>query len=199
MPHIHTAPDQHDMTVSAYILLYEDNEWKFMVHWHRKIEVLMQIGGHIELNETPWQTMAHELEEESGYHLKDVQILQPTVHRPTEHGATVHPVPFTMNTHNVGNDHYHSDLCYGFIAEHRPERSVAAEESNDIRWLTYSELEAAVSNGEALKDVFHIYKFLLDTMDSYVRVSATDYSLDKPKDIGLTYKHGAPGEKSPHA
>lgn len=67
MPHIHTQPNQHDMTVSAYIVRKENDEWKYLVHFHKKIEVLMQIGGHIELDETPWQTVAHELEEESGY------------------------------------------------------------------------------------------------------------------------------------
>lgn len=61
MPHIHTKPDQHDMTASAYILRQENGVWKCLVHFHKKVEKLMQVGGHIELNETPWQTITHEL------------------------------------------------------------------------------------------------------------------------------------------
>lgn len=111
MPHIHTEPDQHDMTVSAYIIRRENDDWKCLVHFHRKIEKLMQIGGHIELNETPWQSVAHEIEEESGYEIKQLQVLQPTTRRVTEVSNLSHPVPFSMNTHNVGDDHYHSDMC----------------------------------------------------------------------------------------
>ena len=74
MPHIHTEPDQHDMTVSAYIVRTDSAEPLCLVHMHRKIGKLAQIGGHIELNETPWQSIAHELEEESGYTLENATL-----------------------------------------------------------------------------------------------------------------------------
>lgn len=129
MPHIHAQPNQHDMTVSAYIVRQIDNVWHCMVHYHKKIDVYMQIGGHIELDETPWQAMAHELEEESGFTLDELSVLQPTIGRVRDVDNINHPVPFTMNTHNVGNDHYHSDLCYGFVAENLPENQTAEGES----------------------------------------------------------------------
>ena len=71
MPHIHTAPNQHDMTVSAYIILRDGEDLKCLVHLHKKVGKLMQIGGHIELDETPWQSVVHELFEESGYDYRD--------------------------------------------------------------------------------------------------------------------------------
>jgi len=194
MPHIHTNPNQHDMTVSAYILLREDDEWKCLVHFHRKIEKLMQIGGHIELDETPWQAIAHELEEESGFSLDELQVLQPTADQVKESGNVTHPVPFSMNTHNVGNEHYHSDLCYGFIAKHRPRREAANGESQDLRWLTLDELAQAARDGEALLDVTHIYEFLVNQLDLYKVVPAISYSLKKPESVGVVYKSGAPGE-----
>lgn len=118
MPHIHTEPGQRDMTVSAYIIRRENNQWKCLVHFHKKMQKLLQIGGHIELNETPWQAISHELAEESGYTLDDVQVLQYTGAQVEGGSNVVHPVPFAMNTHNVGNEHYHSDLCYGFWQIH---------------------------------------------------------------------------------
>lgn len=54
MPHIHNQPGQHDATVSAYIILNEDGQWKCMVHYHKKMDILMQIGSHVELTENPW-------------------------------------------------------------------------------------------------------------------------------------------------
>ena len=64
----------------------------------------MQIGGHIELDETPWQSMAHELGDETGYQLPELTLLQPFDTVPSIGDAIVHPVPFLVNTHNVGND-----------------------------------------------------------------------------------------------
>lgn len=196
MPHIHTQPDQHDMTVSAYIVRRVDDEWKCLVHYHKKMDVLMQIGGHIELNETPWQTMAHELAEESGYTLAELDIVQCTSDRIAETDNVSHPTPFAMNTHLVGNEHFHSDTCYGFVAEAEPCTIVAEGESQDLRWLTLAELHEGVSRGDVLKDVAAIYDFLLAHIDTWVRVPAESFSVDKPHVAGVTYKRGAAGEVS---
>ena len=94
---------------------------------HRRLGVLMQIGGHIEIDETPWQTVAHELTEESGYTLDELSVLQPSKARKVT-GAVVHPVPCLVNTHTAGPaPHYHSDLCYVFEAQHLPSRGPRIE------------------------------------------------------------------------
>lgn len=194
MPHIHTKPNQHDMTVSAYMLLREDDEWKCLVHFHKKIDKLMQTGGHIELDQTPWQALAQELEEEVGYRLDEVQILQPTQEIVKLGGTVVHPVPFHVNTHNVGDEHYHSDMCYGFIVANRPHRPTKEGESDDLRWTTIEELRSLAQKGEALQDVFDIYDYLIRNLDGYARASASLFSLDKPTEPNLVYHRGKPSE-----
>ena len=153
----------------------------------------MQIGGHIELNETPWQAVAHELFEESGYKLDELKVLQSTTDRVAETSNVAHPTPFSMNTHLVGNEHFHSDLCYGFIAEAEPSNNVAAGEADDLRWMSLEELTDGANESTVLKDVVAIYKFLLDHMLQYSPVSAREFSVDKPKVASATYKRGAPG------
>ena len=66
MAHIHTQPGQHDHTASAYIIRTDLDTPRIMLHLHRKIGKYLQFGGHVELNETPWQAVVHELREESG-------------------------------------------------------------------------------------------------------------------------------------
>lgn len=193
MAHIHVQPDQHDITVSAWILLCGNDQWKCLVHFHKKMEKLMQIGGHIELNETPWQSIAHELAEESGYDLSELEVLQHTADRPVAKDYINHPTPFMMNTHNVGNEHFHSDVSYGFVAYAKPTGHVAKGESADLRWLSIDEIRALADSGEALPDAAHIYRFLLEHVDTYVRVPADSYSLEKPQKPAATYKYGAPG------
>lgn len=192
MAHIHTGPGQHDMTVSGYIIRQrEDGAWLCLVHMHRKIGKLMQIGGHIELQETPWQAVAHELYEESGYSLAELMVLQFTTDSVEASGNVTHPVPFTVNTHRVGGleaTHYHSDLCFGFVAQAAPIGSVAATESTDLRWLTVAELKIAAESGQLVKDVYLIYTFLLSHIGLYAQVPSTSFSLEEPKNIGMVYK-----------
>lgn len=194
MPHIHTEPNQHDMTISGYIVRDDQPELLCLVHMHRKMGKLMQIGGHIELNETPWQTVAHEVEEESGFTLDELDVVQHSADKVREIGNVTHPTPFLVNTHNVGNSHFHSDLCYGFVASGAPKHGIADGESADLRWMTMTQLDAAVVSGEALADTVEIYRYLIVQLGSYARVAATDFSLDKPIEAIATYKFGAPGQ-----
>lgn len=195
MPHIHTAPNQHDMTVSAYIILRDDDRLKCLVHLHKKIGKLMQVGGHIELNETPWQSVVHEIAEESGYNTSELMILQFRKEVAKSEDNIVHPVPFTMNTHNVGDDHYHSDLCYGFVASNLPEASVGEDESCDLQWLTLTELKEGASRGEVLSDVVGIYEYLLSVLDNMVEVPASEFSQDKPTQAVMNYLVGSAGDQ----
>ena len=188
MPHIHTEPGQHDMTVSAYIVRKSDNgEWLCLVHMHRKIDILMQAGGHIELDQTPWQALAMELREETGYDLADVRILQWSL-PPTVFHAITHPQPLLMNTHTAGEGHFHSDTCYAFIAENPPSEATKEGESDDLRWVTLKELQILVAQGDALRDVLEIYEYLLHKKHEMIELPATDFSLAKPVDGGITYK-----------
>lgn len=191
MPHIHTKPNQHDMTASAWIVCRVNGEWRCLVHFHKKIEKYMQIGGHLELDETPWQTMVHELKEESGYTPGELRILQHTTTLPADVGNVSHPVPFAMNTHSVGNEHFHSDLCYGFVAEGIATASVAAGESDDFLWATVSEIRQLAMEGRALEDIANTYEFLINGIDTYVQVPAQDFSLEKPIKVNAEYKSGA--------
>jgi 8-oxo-dGTP diphosphatase len=158
----------------------------------KKINILMQIGGHIELNETPWQAVAHELVEESGYELNQLDILQFTKDQIKGVDGTVHPIPFASNTHLIGNLHYHSDSCYGFITDEDPRIVLADNESSDLRWLTLPELDAGNEQGEVLKDAVVIYRFLIDHIDDLIRIPASSFSLEKPHRYSAKHIRGAP-------
>ncbi len=47
----------------------------------------------MELNETPWQAVAHELTEETGYELGQLSILQPVDRIESLPKIVVHPAP----------------------------------------------------------------------------------------------------------
>lgn len=150
----------------------------------------MQVGGHIELDETPWQSIVREIEEESGFTIDELDILQPTNRLPIETGCTIHPVPFTMNTYRLDDIHFHSDLGFGFFASGYSQQRPVEGESSDIRWLTLHELEVSVKKGEALHDVYANYAYLIAQLPEYTSMPARRFALTKPTAQTVTYYRG---------
>jgi len=181
MPHIHTEPNQHDVTVSAW-LFRGDEQQEVFVHMHRKIRKYMQIGGHIELDETPWQAIAHEIAEEAGYKLNNLEIYQPD-YMPVElSDVVVHPVPSLVVTYQPVPGHYHTDFAYVFHEISKPSGAPDANESNDFRWMTFDELLSGKEAGEVLSDVAETYVKLRGIIGSngYKQLPASLFSLAKP-------------------
>lgn len=141
MSHINTGVGEIDHTASAYIIRTDQGEPKIMLHMHKKLGMLIQFGGHIELNETPWQAIKHELAEESGYELSQLQILQPRGAITKIKESDLHPVPAINDTHRFDDNHRHSDRGYAFITDQEPQHSPDEGESTDIRLFTLEQLE----------------------------------------------------------
>lgn len=181
MPHIHTEPNQHDASVTAFIVRFDGSAPRMLLHMHRKLATLMPVGGHVELDETPWAAMVHELEEESGYTPEELDIMQPKVRMKKVSEIVIHPQPFLSNTHSQPNDHFHSDLDYLFIATNVPNASPREGESTDIRWLSKEEI-AQLPETEIkpnIRDIcFYIYDELL-VSQQWERVPSRQFRTDK--------------------
>jgi 8-oxo-dGTP pyrophosphatase MutT (NUDIX family) len=143
MAHIHHEPGQHDLTTSALIIRTDGKEPRVILHMHRKLHKWLHFGGHVELHETPWAAIIHEIKEESGYELSQLHLLQPR-HAVTDFGDTSvsHPLPFVLGTHPFGTDeHYHTDITYLFTTDEKPRHKVSGDESNTFRLFTRREIE----------------------------------------------------------
>lgn len=141
MGHIHTEPGQVDQTVTAYVVRRDGDEVYVMLHMHKSLKVLLPVGGHIELHETPWAALEHELLEESGYVLDELEVYQPALRLDSLMGAVLHPQPLVVNTHLVAPGHFHTDSSYLLLAQTEPRGERAPGESEDIRWLTRDGVE----------------------------------------------------------
>jgi 8-oxo-dGTP pyrophosphatase MutT (NUDIX family) len=148
MPHIHTEPGQHDHTVSFFIIRTDFDEPKVMYHVHRKTGKLTMFGGHVELNETPWEAALHEIVEESGYAHEQLQILQPAQRLSFLTDAVVHPQPVVNSTGQYPGvvPHYHTDTMYALLASGEPLGAPEEGESTDIRLYTLEEIAAIPSS-----------------------------------------------------
>lgn len=169
MPHIHTKSGQHDLTASALIIRLDGPEPQLILHFHKKLKLYIQFGGHVELNETPWQAIIHELKEESGYDIGQLKVLQPKDRLKELTGSVVHPIPLALITHSFGGlDHFHTDTTFAFTAIEAPRHGVGDGESTDTRLYTARELAAAPEDSvpKAMKEFGkHLFDTVLNTWD----------------------------------
>lgn len=145
MPHIHTEPGQFDQTASAFIFRTDFDEPKIILHMHRKLNKYLQFGGHVELDEHPWQTLERELREESGYDFSQLKLLQPDlpqIKHADYRGAAAHPLPFTYGSYQFATtDHIHTDAAYAFITDQEPVNKPDEGESTDTPMFSRREIE----------------------------------------------------------
>lgn len=148
MAHIHTEPGQVDHTVSFFVLRLDEEYGqnpRLTFHRHRKSGKLQMFGGHVELDETPWGALLHELTEESGFEHDQLAVLQPTSFQLLElPGAVLHPQPLVSSTgrYPFEDSHYHSDSLYVLTASEDPRGEPEEGESTEIHLLSLEELRA---------------------------------------------------------
>jgi hypothetical protein len=164
MPHIHTDPGQHDLTASAYVVRLDTPEPTLMLHMHKKLHRYMQFGGHVELHETPWQAVIHELAEESGYELTQLKLLQPKIRLRSFSDALLHPMPISLQTHQFGDaDHYHTDTAFAFVTDEPPKHAIKEGESTEFKYFTLHELRT-VSQDQIRENVRETGIFVLEEL-----------------------------------
>ena len=130
MPHIH---ELIDFTADCLIVF----ENKVLLIFHKKHQIWLQIGGHIELNEDPDQALFREVKEECGLDIEIIGEKQPTFEVV---GTKFLYPPTFMNIHKVSDTHKHIGLFY--IAKAKSgEFMHNKEEHDDIRWFSKEDLD----------------------------------------------------------
>ena len=175
MAHIHTKPGQHDHTASAFIIRTDTPKSTIMLHRHKLLGIYLQFGGHIELDETPWQTVLHEIREESGYTPEELWLLQPKVRVKRVSDADLHPYPVGYHTHPFNKTHNHIDISFAFVASKPPKHAIEAGESSDIQLFTKEELLALPAGGTP-ENVKEIARFVFDEcLKNWEKIRASDW------------------------
>jgi 8-oxo-dGTP pyrophosphatase MutT (NUDIX family) len=141
MSHIHTEPNQHDLTVGALIIKTDGHEPTVLLHRHKKLGIYLQFGGHVELHETPWQAIVREIKEEAGYDISQLQLLQPELRLQAMQRLILHPQPMAVHSHQYGElDHFHSELVYAFVTDQAPTHTSGKGESKELMAFTVKQL-----------------------------------------------------------
>ncbi|MFH1522657.1 MAG: NUDIX domain-containing protein [Patescibacteria group bacterium] len=138
----------------ATVFIFSDNK-VLLVH-HKKLNKWLPVGGHIEKNETPDDTIIREAKEETNLNIKILNQSDTLIDNNVKRKLAI---PFYADVHNVG-DHDHCSLFYIAKATNSDELKIN-DELLGYRWFSKDDLEDDIVlknvRNQALK-AFEIYK-----------------------------------------
>ena len=128
------------ITASAAIVAL--NSRRALLHWHKRQDRWLQVGGHCDYDTDIAQAALREAREETG--LPDLAFYRPRG-KPAPIHYDVHSIPETDDM----PAHLHLDFRYLLVTEQPDELAPATGESTRFRWLSFAE---ALRLGDAIDD-----------------------------------------------
>jgi 8-oxo-dGTP pyrophosphatase MutT (NUDIX family) len=130
MGHIH---DKFDFVVTVFIV----HNGKVLFANHPRYGKWVPIGGHVDLDEDPDQTIFREIKEETG--ITEVEILSTKPNIPTEPGNKFLYTPNYLGVYDANPPHRHISLNY--FARVKNPTVVMSDEHTAVEWLGLDDLE----------------------------------------------------------
>ena len=128
------VPEDADRDFVAGAFIVRNDE--ILLLKHKKLDLWLQPGGHVESGETPDEAAKRETREETGF---EVEVIG--VEREYEDFSAVDlPRPFNINLHEVEEGHWHCDFQY--LGEIKDKIEEYEYDEEDIRWLSEEEIKS---------------------------------------------------------
>jgi len=138
MPRSYPSGMERHFTVTGFLI---DNE-RAALHWHRKLQIWLPPGGHIDPDEDMAQAVVREVREETGIAAEIV----PHVELPPFTNVRQLPPPMAIIVGTVPEGpHEHIDMSYALRPVAGVER-LPPEEHHEFIWVS----EAELRNGDPL-------------------------------------------------
>lgn len=143
-----------DGHITAGGFIYAKQEKKFLLVYHKMLQMYLYPGGHSEVvDSTPLDTAKREVKEETG-------IIECTLINENEE-----IVPIDIDTHKIPYDekrklpeHYHFDFRYLFVIEKITDVNIDAEELQKYEWIGIEELSKHQNYGRIIEKIKNIIK-----------------------------------------
>jgi 8-oxo-dGTP pyrophosphatase MutT (NUDIX family) len=161
-----------DFTVATFVVQRDS----VLLLWHRKLQMWLPPGGHIEPNELPDDAAIREVAEEAGIDIILVGDRGVSVGRPR---ALCQPAGIQLET--IGPNHEHIDLIY-FARPLDPTRigAVGNAESEAIGWFDRSKLRAVGVTEEVQAWAVRAIVAVLEDRSTSSRTTASDSPAESP-------------------
>lgn len=134
-------------TATAYIVSKFNNQYKVLLHKHKKLNIWIGIGGHVEKDENPQETVLREVREETNLNIK--LISEDRLLRTKDVEQLITPQAIIQEKIPLYKDepvHYHIDSIY-FAFCKTPKNIKIAE---DYGWFSADKLKKSGLEKEVL-------------------------------------------------
>jgi ADP-ribose pyrophosphatase YjhB (NUDIX family) len=129
-----------DFTVATFVV----HQGRVLLLWHRKLQMWLPPGGHIEPNELPDEAAVREVREEAGLEVELVGERGLAIEQPRQLVR-----PFGIQLEDIAPGHQHVDLIYFARPTHVDATEATGNaESEAIGWFTGEEMRPRGVNDE---------------------------------------------------
>lgn len=120
---------------------------KVLLHMHKKYNILLPVGGHLDRDELPEEAAIREVKEEAGL---DVVLYSSSENYIDEKGEGILNRGEYLDLHFVGPQHQHIDFVFFATAKSEVLKPNSGE-SKDLYWFSKEEIETSTCIKERVK------------------------------------------------
>jgi 8-oxo-dGTP pyrophosphatase MutT (NUDIX family) len=135
--------------VTASLYIVDPEKKRVLLHHHRRLDRWLQMGGHVEANESPAVAALREGREESG--LADLQLIGEGVL-----DVDVHGIPAS----GEGPAHLHYDVRFAAVTRKPGAIAMDAAESRDLQWMDFDKAIEVMDDPASTRAIGKIRKLL---------------------------------------
>jgi len=133
---------------TATVLIINEN--KCLLHFHKKLNIWLPVGGHIERDELPTVAALREVKEEAGLDVK-LLSLNDNLHKSKNVQELVRPEHIFLE--DINPFHQHIDFVY-YAKVNTFDIPKSASEYDTLKWFDLDELEQTENMPEDMKYIF---------------------------------------------
>ncbi|MDF2549345.1 MAG: hydrolase [Chlamydiales bacterium] len=144
-------PDNPPKHLVSYFVLLDEGVQKILLVDHKKAQLWLPTGGHVELGEHPKETVVRECQEELGL---NAEFWQET------------PL-FLTSTETVGLTAGHTDVSLWYVikSSYKDEYLFDREEFNTVQWFDFAKIPFERTDPHLKRFMQKLKLLLLDTLD----------------------------------
>ena len=142
-------------TATTYV--FDEKLTKTLLHWHVKLQSWLPPGGHLEPNETPYESALRELYEEYGISDLSITYAESKINGTdiaSDDRISILKMPFFIISEKIEEDHYHLDCLYYTLLDETTLKSVNTD--NILKWFS---LDTIMNSNESI--FYNVKKFSL--------------------------------------